>query len=108
METVVVPGVSHAGLGIFDKVVGLLHKEQSALSIYGAQMIQHLFKSGLGTKDIIWSQILPTAGGMVANQAQPFAQCLDFYLKEENVAHLKDINRLATLDTPEADELILR
>ncbi|KAK4693634.1 linoleate 10R-lipoxygenase, partial [Lecanoromycetidae sp. Uapishka_2] len=108
METVVVPEVAHASLGIFEKVVGLLHKEQSALSSYGAHMIQQLFKSGLSAKDIIWSQILPTAGGMVANQGQLFAQCLDFYLQEGNVTHLTEINRLAKLDTSEADDLILR
>jgi hypothetical protein len=27
-----------------------------------------------------WSQILPTAGAMVANQAQVFGQIIDFYL----------------------------
>lgn len=108
METLVVPEVAHAGLGVFEKVVGLLHKEQNPLSLYGAHMIQHLFKSGLSAKDIIWSQILPTAGGMVANQAQLFAQCLDFYLEGENALHLDEINRLAKLDTLEADELILR
>jgi len=76
--------------------------------VCGAHMIQQLFKGGLGSKDVIWSQILPTAGGMVANQAQLFAQCLDFYLEDRNASHLKEINRLAKLDTPEADDLILR
>ena len=85
LETLVVPKVSHAHLNVFDTVIGFFHKEQSALSVYGAHMIQQLFKGGLGSKDVIWSQILPTAGGMVANQAQLFAQCLDYYL--ENRMH---------------------
>ncbi|KAA6414639.1 MAG: fatty acid oxygenase [Lasallia pustulata] len=83
------------------------HKH-SPLSQYGMHMVQELLKSGLGVKDVVWSQILPTAGGMVANQAQLFAQTLDYYLSEEAEPHLKEINRLAKLDTPEADETILR
>ena len=89
-------------------ILGYFHK-QSALSDFGLHMIQQLFESGLSTKDIIYSQILPTAGGMVANQAQLFAQCLDFYLEPENAIHLKEINRLAQLDDDkDADEKLLR
>lgn len=108
METLIVPETEAIGHGPFDPLIGYLHKQQSTLSIYGAHMIHSLFKSGLGGKDIIWSQILPTAGGMVANQGQLFAQCLDFYLSEEATLHLEEIQRLAKLDTKEADDLLLR
>ena len=53
-----------------------------------------------------WSQILPTAGAMVANQAQVFGQIIDFYLGPGK-DHLPEINRLAKLNTPEADEILL-
>ena len=89
------------------KVMEHFHKH-TPLSEYGVHMIQQLLKSGQGVKDIVWSQILPTAGGMVANQGQLFAQCLDYYLSEEGEPHLKELNRLAKMDTEEADELILR
>lgn len=102
METIVTKEPAH-----FSAMVGFFHKH-SALSKYGLHMIHQLLNSSLSTKDIIWSQILPTAGGMIANQAQLFAQNLDFYLEPENAEHLKEINRLAKLDTPEADDLILR
>ena len=105
METLVIPEAK--GSTIVNTVLGLLHKH-SALSEFGLHMIHQLLKSGLSTKDIIWSQMLPTAGGMIANQAQLFAQCLDFYLEDENAKHLKEISRLAKLDNDEADELILR
>ena len=105
METLVVPEAK--GSIVVNTVLGLLPKH-SALSEYGLHLIHQLLQSGLSTKDIIWSQILPTAGGTIANQAQLFAQCLDFYLEPENAVHLKEINRLAKLDTDEADELILR
>lgn len=105
METLVIPELAH---GVFGAVIEPSHKQQSLLSLYGTHMIQKLSKSGLGVKDLIWSQILPTAGGMVANQGQLFAQCLDFYLSDEAAPHLKEINRLAKLDTQEADDLLLR
>ena len=96
--------------GLFAAVIGLFHRaqERSPLSIYGAHMIKKLLETGLTTKDLVWSQLLPSSGAMVANQGQLFAQCLDYYLSEEGAPHLKEINRLAKLDTDEADELILR
>ena len=105
METLIIPEAKEPTL--INTILGFIHKH-SALSKYGLHMIHQLFKSGLTTKDIIWSQILPTAGGMIANQAQLFAQTLDFYLEPQNAVHLEEINRLAKLNTPEADDLILR
>ena len=82
--------------------------KQTSLSEYGYHMITMLLKSGYGVKEAVWTQILPTAGGMVANQGQLLSQCLDFYLEDENRHHWDEVSRLAHLDTPEADELILR
>lgn len=92
--------------GFLAEVIERFHKH-SPLSNYGVHMITQLLKSGLGVKDIVWSQILPTAGGMVANQAQLFTQCLDYYLSEEGKPHWKEIQRLAKDDTKEADDLLL-
>ena len=105
METLIVPEAK--GQNVINVFLALFHKH-STLSKYGLHMIHQLLESGLSTKDVIWSQILPTAGGMIANQAQLFAQNLDFYLEEENARHLKEISRLAKLGTEDADELILR
>ena len=106
METLVIPELAH---DIFGGVIQRLHKQQSLLSLYGTHMLQKLSESGLGARDLIWSQILPTAGGMVANQGQLFAQCLDFYLSDEAAPHLQEINRLAKLpDSKETDDLLLR
>lgn len=85
-----------------------LFQQPKRLSNYGSHMIEMLLKTGRSVKDLVWTQILPCSGAMVANQAQLFAQCLDYYLSEEGAPHLKEINRLAKLDTVEADELILR
>lgn len=45
------------------------HKDDP-LSSYGVNMAKGLAKQGLSAYDIAWSQILPTAGAMVPNQAQ--------------------------------------
>lgn len=44
--------------------------KQDPLALYGTNMIKGLDKAGLSTYDIAWSQILPTSGAMVPNQAQ--------------------------------------
>ena len=51
-------------------IVGGLTQHHSPLTDYGVHMVRRLLDSGLGTSEITWSQILPTAGAMVANQAQ--------------------------------------
>lgn len=96
-----------AAPGLFSSIIERFHHHPT-VSKYGTHMIEQLLKVGLGVEDLVWTQLLPSSGAMVANQAQLFAQCLDFYLEEGNASHLKEIHRLAKLDTDEADELILR
>lgn len=93
--------------GFIASLVNQLHR-RDVLSEYGTHMIQRLLDSGLPAAEIVWTHILPTAGGMVANQAQLFSQCLDYYLSEEGSTHLPEINRLAKENTPEADGLLMR
>ncbi|KAE8144928.1 heme peroxidase [Aspergillus avenaceus] len=93
--------------GFIANLVSSLHRHD-VLSDYGVHMIQRLLASGLPADEIVWTHILPTAGGMVANQAQLFSQCLDYYLSEDGSVHLPEINRLAKIDTPEADASLLR
>ncbi len=47
-----------------------MHQHHSPLTDYGVHMVRRLLESGMGVSDITWSQIVPTAGAMVANQAQ--------------------------------------
>ncbi|KAI9777325.1 MAG: hypothetical protein M1839_008933 [Geoglossum umbratile] len=93
--------------GVIAGVIDNFHQEHSPLKDYGVHMVRRLLASGLNVEQTTWSQILPTAGAMVANQAQVFAQVIDYYLSDEGKAHLPEINRLAKLDTAEADEKIL-
>lgn len=93
--------------GIVADIVSHLHRHD-ALSDYGEHMIKRLLDSGLPAKEIVWTHILPSASSMVANQAQLFVQCLDFYLEKENASHLLEIQRLSKEASPESDELLLR
>ena len=93
--------------GFIANIVSRIHRHD-VLSDYGVHMIQRLLDSGLPAKDIVWTQILPSAVSMVSNQAQLFIQCLDFYLEKENAVHLAEIQRLSKEKTPESDELLLR
>jgi linoleate 10R-lipoxygenase len=96
------------------------------LTDYGVHMVRQLLATGMTVEEVTYSQIMPTAGAMVANQAQvvcfasgfsgaegwltcyrQFTQALDFYLSDRGKQYLPDINRLAKMNTPEADEKIL-
>ncbi|EEP80274.1 hypothetical protein UREG_05116 [Uncinocarpus reesii 1704] len=89
--------------GIIDRL-----QANEALADYGIHMIRRLLETKLPADELVWTHILPTAGGMVANQGQLFSQCLDYYLSPEGSSHLPEIRRLAHLNTKEADDLLLR
>ncbi|KAJ5605653.1 hypothetical protein N7510_008434, partial [Penicillium lagena] len=93
--------------GFIESLINRLHRHD-ILSEYGQHMIQRLLDSGLSPQQIVYTHLLPTAGGMVANQAQLFSQCLDYYLEPEAAAHLAEIQRLSKENTPESDDLLLR
>ncbi|KAM0345970.1 hypothetical protein ACHAPU_006024 [Fusarium lateritium] len=83
-------------------------KNNDPLSAYGENMAKGLKKAGLSTYDIVWSQILPTAGAMVPNQAQVFAQTLDWYLSPAGEKYRPELHRIAALETGnETDTLLL-
>lgn len=45
-------------------------RNHTPLTDYGVSIVRKLLDSGLGASEITWSQILPSAGAMVANQGQ--------------------------------------
>ena len=51
-------------------VVDGMYQQHSPLTDYGVHMVRRLLESGMGVSEITWSQIMPTVGAMVANQAQ--------------------------------------
>ncbi|KAK2858498.1 hypothetical protein FQN49_004674 [Arthroderma sp. PD_2] len=94
--------------GFLAPLIDRIDRHDNVLADYGIHMIERLLDTGIPAQDIIWTHVLPTAGGMVANQGQLFSQCLDYYLSDEGAVHLPEIHRLSNLDTPEADDVLLR
>ena len=106
-------------------IVDSVHQDHSPLTDYGVHMVRRLLESGMGVSEITWSQIMPTVGAMVANQAQvvshsvellcptalidhvQFTQLLDYYLSDEGKKHLPSINRWAKIEGAEADDKLL-
>jgi linoleate 10R-lipoxygenase len=100
---------STGGSGFISSLVDSFRSPgNAALKDYGVHMVRRLLDSGLDAAEATWSQILPTAVVMVANQAQAFTQIMDYYLSPAGAQHLPLIQRLAQYDSPEADEKLLR
>lgn len=91
--------------GVWDPL-NIRGRNKSPLHDYGYHMISRLLESGESPASVTWKYIVPTAGASAPNQAQLFAQVLDFYLQDENAHHLAEIQRLAALDTDESWETI--
>ena len=71
--------------GVLRDVLERFHTEESKLSAYGAHMIERLLESGYGVKELVWSHILPTAGGMVAIQVRTRTSCDPVRLDERKL-----------------------
>ena len=61
--------------GLIAGIVDGMQHNHSPLQDYGVHMVRRLLESGMGVSEITWSQIVPTAGAMVANQAQVVRFC---------------------------------
>ncbi|KAG5978462.1 hypothetical protein E4U55_006209 [Claviceps digitariae] len=81
--------------------------KRDPLSRYGVDLVRAMSRKGLGTRDITWEQILPTAAGLVPNQGQMFAQSVDWYLSPPGQQHLPELHRLATAQPDDANDALL-
>ncbi|KAK7432233.1 hypothetical protein QQZ08_001178 [Neonectria magnoliae] len=90
-------------------ISGLFTKQEKndPLAAYGVNMAKGLKKAGLSASDITWSQILPTAGAMVPNQAQVFAQTVDWYLSPAAEQYRPELHRVALLEPSEETDALL-
>lgn len=82
-------------------------KDDGPLASYGTNMVKGLKSTGLSDYEIAWSQILPTAGAMVPNQAEVFAQAVDFYLGEKGAQYMPEIHQVACRDSNEETDALL-
>ncbi|KPM41065.1 Linoleate 10R-lipoxygenase [Neonectria ditissima] len=91
-------------------VGGLFTKQDKndPLAVYGVNVAKGLKKAGMSASEITWGQILPTAGAMVPNQAQVFAQAVDWYLSPAGEPYRPELHRVALQEsTEETDALLL-
>lgn len=58
------------------------------LSAYGVNLVKGLAKAGLSAEEITWSQVMPTAGAMVPNQAQVVSAGIRSHSVERNLTYL--------------------
>lgn len=78
------------------------------LGEYGVHMIKKLTELDTNVTDLVWGNIMGTAGGMVANQGQLFGQALDwFFSTPEGVETWPKVCELAKMDTEDADEKLM-
>ncbi|KUJ13569.1 heme peroxidase [Mollisia scopiformis] len=92
--------------GLLSGFLDPFFEEHNALKDYGVHMIRNILSTGLGVHATAWGQILVTSFAVVSNQGQVFAQIIDFYL-HQGKEHLPEINRIAKLNTEEADKVLL-
>ncbi|KAH7030729.1 heme peroxidase [Microdochium trichocladiopsis] len=103
LGTLLEASVKKAGGGLFGG-----KPKAGSISAYGAEMIKTLSQSGLSSRDIAWSHLLPAVASVVPTIAEMFAQGLDFYLTPEGTKHIFELQRIAGLaSSPETDALLL-
>ncbi|KAF1916773.1 heme peroxidase [Ampelomyces quisqualis] len=81
--------------GWLHAVTKAIWPEDTALKGYGIHMIQRLLDSGMPVDKLVWGHLFSTAGSMVSNQGQLFAQTLEFYLLGAGKQYWPEIQKLA-------------
>jgi hypothetical protein len=81
--------------------------EEPKLAKYGDHRIARMLEKGKSVTETVWGSILPFAAAGSMFQTQMLAHCVEFYLGQ-GMEHLEEIQRLARLDTPEADRLLMK
>ena len=99
-----VEAVKHTGF--LSSLVHAISPEQTNLKSYGKQLIKRLLHTGMDVDEMVWGNIMGTLGGMIPTLGSLLSQTLEYYLHEGR-AHLDAINKLAKLDTTEADTKLM-
>ncbi|KAF2256765.1 hypothetical protein BU26DRAFT_599398 [Trematosphaeria pertusa] len=96
-----------ASSGFLSSIMQAVWPNESALKSYGIHLIQRLLDTGMDPEKLVWGHILGTAGGMVSNQGQLFAQIIEYFILGEGKEHWPAIQALAQKDTDEAFEKLM-
>ncbi|KAK5120264.1 hypothetical protein LTR85_006470 [Meristemomyces frigidus] len=74
---------------------------------YGIHMIRKLSEADSDVDDLVWGNIMGTAGGMVANQGQLFGQAMDYFMTAPGNKHWPAVQALAKDDSDEAFDQLM-
>ncbi|KAF1939138.1 hypothetical protein EJ02DRAFT_352903 [Clathrospora elynae] len=96
-----------ANKGVLSSIMQTIWPHESVLKSYGVHMIKRLLQSGMEPGQLVWGHILGTAGGMVSNQGQLFAQTIEYYILGEGKKHWGAIQKLAEEESEEAFEKLM-
>lgn len=96
-----------ASSGFLSSIMATIWPQETVLKSYGKHMIKRLLESGMSPETLTWGHILGTAGGMVSNQGQLFAQTIEYYLLGAGKKHWAEISRLAQDDSEESFEKLM-
>jgi hypothetical protein len=100
--------VVKAGGSLAEAGISAIDPTSPELRDYGLHMIAQLVKADPDVDDLVWGNIIGTAGGMVANQGQLFGQALDFLLSPEGLKeHWPKVQALARDDSDEAFDKLM-
>lgn len=84
--------------GLISGIIQEIWPAETPLKDYGKKLIKRLLEhSDTSVHDLVFGQILGTAGGMVSNQGQLFGQIMEYFLTTGK-EHLPEIQRLAKQD----------
>jgi linoleate 8R-lipoxygenase/9,12-octadecadienoate 8-hydroperoxide 8R-isomerase len=92
--------------GIFSRLTSAIWPQPTPLKDYGVALIKRLLATGIDVKQLVYGHVLGTMGAMTANQAQLFAQILEFYLTAGR-EHLEAMRTLAGDDSDAAFEKLM-
>ncbi|KAK4548052.1 hypothetical protein LTR36_010772 [Oleoguttula mirabilis] len=74
---------------------------------YGIHMIRKLSEADPDADDLVWGNIMGTAGGMVANQGQLFGQAMDYFMTAPGNKHWPAVQALARDDSDDAFDQLM-
>lgn len=90
--------------GLVSAIIQRIWPNESALKSYGIHLIQRLLDTGMDPDHLVWGHILGTAGGMVSNQGQLFAQVIEYFINGDGKEYWPKVQELAKQDSDEAFE----
>ncbi|KAK4222603.1 heme peroxidase [Podospora fimiseda] len=82
-------------------------KKNDQISAFGALFIKELSKLKVTQHDLVWSHVLPAAAAIASSQGELLAQAVDFYLSPKGLAHLSEVQSLASQAPTTANDSLL-